>query len=209
MAGVWAGTDELDDVFLDFERILVNLRFHEQISKGQRSRDLLDPAIIGAQRDGTVQWQFADWHTRQIRGGYWIALDWDRLRSLEGCAKLMWLIFSAPRFQFTPSREGTDLEELRIPLGDETYRALGIRAKRVRDRLRTLLSAGQRVVAVDDAYLDFSVTPDPTDPRERVLRILRRRSSAQLPAPHRRTHRHRRITRCACGPTATPPAARA
>jgi hypothetical protein len=180
MAGVWAGTNELDEAFLDFERILNNLRFHEQIARGRKARELLDPAVIGAQRDSTVQWQFADWHTRQIRDGYWIELDWDRLRSLTGAAKMLWLILSAPRFQFTPSAGGTDLEELCVPLSPESYRALGIRASRPRDCRRTLDEAGQRIVAVDDTYVDFSIVPDPQEPRQRVLRVLRRRSNSQL-----------------------------
>ena len=183
MAGVWAGTDELDDAFLDFERILNNLRFHDQIRKGRKARELLDPAVIGAQRNSTVQWQFADWHVQQIRNGYWIELDWDRLRSLSGSAKMLWLILSAPRFQFNPSSDGTDLEEFTVPLSVETYRAFGIRAKRPRDCQRTLNDAGQRVVDVDDAYVDFAVTPDPEDPSGRVLRVLRRRSTQQLQLP--------------------------
>lgn len=180
MAGIWAGTDDFDEAFLNFERILNNLRFHEQINKGRRARDLLDPAIIGAQRDSTVHWQFADWHVQQIRNGYWIELDWDRLRSLSGAAKMLWLILSAPRFQFRPSAEGTDLEELCVPLSPEAYRALGIRASRPRDCRRTLDEAGQRVVAVDHTYVDFSIGPDPRAPRERVLRVLRRRNTPQL-----------------------------
>lgn len=177
MAGVRAGSGEFDEQFLDFERLLVSLRFDRQIRLRKEHPELYDAAAIGAQRNSTVQWQFAPWHVEQLQSGYWVELDWHKLRSLSGAAKMLWLVLSSPRIPFSRSTPG--FEELRVPLTSESYRVFGIRAARERDCKRSLEQAGQRLVAVDDSYVDMVVTRDPQS-RTPCLQVIRRRQDGQL-----------------------------
>jgi hypothetical protein len=179
MAGVRAGSGEFDRQFLDFERLLVSLRFDRQIRLRQTAPEMYDPVAIGAQRNSTVQWQFAPWHVEQLQNGYWVELDWDKLRSLSGAAKMLWLVLSSPRIPFVASREAPGLEELRVPLTPESYRVFGISASRERDCKRSLEQAGRRLVAVDDSYVDV-VLSDLAPSRGRLLRVVRRRYEGQL-----------------------------
>ncbi|MGE5858013.1 MAG: hypothetical protein ACM31K_05995 [Solirubrobacterales bacterium] len=179
MAGVRAGTGEFDRQFLDFERLLVSLRFDRQIRLRQTAPDMYDPVAIGAQRNSTVHWQFAPWHVEQLQNGYWVELDWDKLRSLSGAAKMLWLVLSSPRIPFVPSPGAPGLEELRVPLTPESYRVFGISASRERDCKRSLEQAGRRLVAVDDSYIEVMLSNEARS-RGRILRVVRRRSEDQL-----------------------------
>jgi len=63
---------------------------------------------------------------------------------------------------------------------DPAYRALGINTRRERDCKRRLEEAGRRLVAVDELYVDFAVTPDPARPGARLLTVVRRGAQQQL-----------------------------
>ena len=41
---------------------------------------------------------------------------WEKLRSLSGLTKTLWLLFSSPRVPFRPSIGAAGLEEITIPL---------------------------------------------------------------------------------------------
>lgn len=179
MAGVRAGSGEFDEQFLEFERLLLNLRFDRQISLRKSHPEMYDPVAIGAQRNSTVQWQFAAWHVEQLQSGYWVELDWDKLRSLSGAAKMLWLVLSSPRIPFSASAEVAGFEELHVPLTPESFRVFGISAARERDCKRSLEHAGRRLAAVDDSYVDVAVVLDPRT-RARCLRVVRRRQDGQL-----------------------------
>ncbi len=179
-AGYNAASDEYESEFLELDRLLVKLRFDRQITLRTAAPERYDAAAIGAQRDSTVQTQFADWHVRQIRGGYWASLDWEKLRSLAGAAKILWLLLSSPRIPFAALPQSPQLEELHVPLEVGSYRALGIKAKQDRDCRRVLSQAGQRIAAVDPSYEDIAVVPDRTRPKGFALSVVRRTAQSPL-----------------------------
>lgn len=55
----------------------------------------------------------------------------------------------------------------------------GISAARERDCKRSLAQAGERLVAVDDSYVDVAVVSD-AQARARCLRVIRRPQDGQL-----------------------------
>jgi len=177
--GFNAITGEHDPVLASMSRLYTDLVFDRQI-RLRRSGGAYDAAIMGGTRDGTVQVALGKWHARQLQQGYWVELDWEKLRSLSGLAKTLWLLFSSPRVPFRPSIGAAGLEEITIPLDLEAYRALGINTRRERDCKRRLEEAGRRLVAVDELYVDFAVTPDPARPGARLLTVVRRSAQQQL-----------------------------
>jgi len=177
--GFNAITGEHDPGLASLSRLYTDLVFDRQI-RLRRHGGAYDPAVMGGTRDGTVQVSLAKWHARQLQRGYWVELDWEKLRSLSGLAKTLWLLFSSPRVPFRPAAGAPGLEEITVPLDLEAYRALGISTKRERDCKRRLEEAGQRLVAVDELYVDFAVSPDPARPGRRLLTVVRRVASNQL-----------------------------
>jgi hypothetical protein len=178
--GFNAITGEHDPDLASMSRLYTELVFDRQIRLRRAAADSYDPSVMGATRDGTVQVRFAEWHARQLQHGYWVELDWEKLRSLSGLAKTLWLLFSSPRVPFVPVAEAPGLEEVSVPLDLGAYRALGINTQRERDCKRRLEEAGRRLVAVDELYVDFSVLPDSRRPGARRLSVVRRRDDAQL-----------------------------
>jgi len=177
--GFNAITGEHDPDLASMSRLYTDLVFDRQIQLRRRG-GAYDPAVMGGTRDGTVQVSLGKWHARQLQRGYWVELDWEKLRSLSGLAKTLWLLFSSPRVPFHPALGAPALDEVTVPLDLMAYRALGINTKRERDCKRRLEEAGQRLVAVDDHYVDFSVTPDPRRPGAKLLTVVRRRDTEQL-----------------------------
>ena len=177
--GFNAITGEHDPELASMSRLYTDLVFDRQIERRRRGGNY-DPAVMGATRDGTVQISLGKWHARQLQQGYWVELDWEKLRSLSGLAKTLWLLFSSPRVPFRQALGAPGLEEITVPLDLEAYRALGINTKRERDCKRRLEEAGQRLVAVDQLYVDFAVTPDPARPGAKLLTVVRRRANDQL-----------------------------
>lgn len=177
--GFNAITGEHDPGLASLSRLYTDLVFDRQI-RLRRNGGAYDPAVMGGTRDGTVQVSLGKWHARQLQRGYWVELDWEKLRSLSGLAKTLWLLFSSPRVPFRPAFGAPGLEEITVPLDLDAYRALGINTKRERDCKRRLEEAGQRLVAVDELYVDFAVTPDPVRPGHRLLTVVRRSASDQL-----------------------------
>jgi hypothetical protein len=177
--GFNAITGEHDPDLASMSRLYTDLVFDRQI-RLRRSGGAYDPAIMGGTRDGTVQVSLGKWHARQLQRGYWVELDWEQLRSLSGLAKTLWLLFSSPRVPFKPAFGAPSLEEITVPLDIEAYRALGINTRRERDCKRRLEEAGRRLVAVDEIYVDFAVTPDPARPGAKLLTVVRRRDQQQL-----------------------------
>ena len=178
--GFNAITGEHDPDLASMSRLYTDLVFDRQIRFRRQAAAKYDPAVMGATRDGTVQVRLAEWHARQLQHGYWVELDWEKLRSLSGLAKTLWLLFSSPRAPFVPSVGAPGLEEISVPLDLEAYRALGITTQRERDCKRRLEEAGRRLVGVDDFYVDFAVMPDPSRPGRRRLMVTRRRADGQL-----------------------------
>jgi hypothetical protein len=177
--GFNAITGEHDPDLASMSRLYTDLVFDRQI-RLRRGGGAYDPAVMGGTRDGTVQVSLGKWHARQLQRGYWVELDWEQLRSLSGLAKTLWLLFSSPRVPFRPALGAPGLEEITVPLDLEAYRALGINTRRERDCKRRLEEAGRRLVAVDELYVDFAVTPDPARPGAKLLTVVRRRDQEQL-----------------------------
>lgn len=177
--GFNAITGEHDPELASMSRLYTDLVFDRQIERRRRG-GAYDPAVMGAARDGTVQVSLGKWHARQLQQGYWVELDWEKLRSLSGLAKTLWLLFSSPRVPFRPALGTPGLEQITVPLDLDAYRALGINTKRERDCKRRLEEAGQRLVAVDESYVDFTVTPDPSRPGAKLLTVVRRSAQEQL-----------------------------
>jgi len=174
-SGVDADTGEYESAFVALERLLVRLEFSKQIGYRTTAPHRYDPALVGAERDGTVRATFARWHVRQIQRGYWVSVDWEKLRSLNGAAKLLWLMLSSPRVPFTECRGADHLEQLQLAVTMENYRALGINsAERRRCKFR-LLQYGRRLLEVDDSYLSFEVANDPHQRDAHQLIVVRRR----------------------------------
>lgn len=174
MAGVQASTGEYEAEFLDFERLVVMLRFDRQIGLRRTAPERYDPAVIGAQRDSTVKWQFADWHVEQLRSGYFGQLDWEKLRSLGGVAKMLWIMLSSQRMPFVPLAASEGLEELRLPLAPDGYSVFGIQTTRERDARRSLERGVERMMAVDSTYVGGGVEYEPGGPYSHSLTLMRR-----------------------------------
>ncbi len=179
-SGVDASTGEFDTELVAHERLLVRLEFNRQIRYRESAPHRYDPTLAGAEHDGTVKARFAEWHVRQMQRGYWVELDWEKLRSLNGAAKLLWLILSSPRIAFRPCEEAPHLEQLRTTLTMDGYRALGINSAERRNCKQRLLKYGQRLMAVDDSYVDFEVTSSDEQPGAHELTVLRRSVTDQL-----------------------------
>jgi hypothetical protein len=177
--GFNAITGEHDPDLASMSRLYTDLVFDRQI-RLRRGGGAYDPAVMGGTRDGTVQVALGKWHARQLQRGYWVELDWEKLRSLSGLAKTLWLLFSSPRVPFRPAIGAPGLEEITVPLDLDAYRALGINTRRERDCKRRLEEAGRRLVAVDELYVDFAVTPDPARPGAKLLTVVRRCAQEQL-----------------------------
>jgi hypothetical protein len=177
--GFNAITGEHDPDLASMTRLYTDLVFDRQI-RLRRGGGAYDAAIMGAKRDGTVQVALGKWHARQLQQGYWVELDWEKLRSLSGLAKTLWLLFSSPRVPFRSALGAPGMEQITVPLDLGAYRAVGINTKRPRDQRRRLVEAGQRLVAVDELYVDFAVTPDPARPGAEILTVVRRRLNDQL-----------------------------
>ena len=60
------------------------------------------------------------------------------------------------------------------------YRALGINSADRRNCKQRLLKYGRRLVAIDDAYVDFDVAPSRDLSGAHELTVLRRRATDQL-----------------------------
>jgi len=179
-SGVDATSGEFDTEFVALERLLVRLEFNRQIRYRETAPDRYDAALAGAEHDGTVKAKFAEWHVRQMQNGYWVELDWEKLRSLNGAAKLLWLVLSSPRIPFRPCDDAPHLEQMKTVLTMEGYRALGINSADRRNCKQRLLTYGRKLAAVDDSYVDFELVQSRDQPGAHELTVLRRRTTEQL-----------------------------
>ncbi len=179
-SGVDAHSGEFDTEFVALERLLVRLEFNRQIRYRESAPHRYDPALAGAEHDGTIKARFAEWHVSQMQRGYWVELDWEMLRSLSGAAKLLWLVLSSPRIAFRACEDAPHLEQLRTTLTLDGYRALGINSADRRNCKQRLLKYGRRLIAVDGSYVDFEVAPSVEQPGAHELTVLRRRVTDQL-----------------------------
>ena len=176
-SGVSAESGQYVADFVEYERLLVRLRFDRQIRLRTEAPELFDPAQAGAMRDSTVEGAYAQWLVKQVRAGYWRELDWEKLRSLPGVSKTLWLILSSPRLPFVTSASSDSLEELHVPLNMGAYRALGIKAKRPAGCKRTLAEALDRMIRVDGTtYVHGEVVPNPGPEGGYRLSLVRRRA---------------------------------
>lgn len=140
-------------------------------------RDVVHRSCLYSHERGTAQLTLTDWHARRLQQGDWIAVDPHPLDRLRGLARTLWLLLSAPRpFAFTPTEDGR--ESLAAPLDPDAYRALAITAPRARDRKRNLKLAAQYVLSTDDRYVEFAITPDPTQTDGDLFTVTRRRVDA-------------------------------
>lgn len=140
-------------------RLLIDLVWHEELERifqgTLRGRDDIGRRIGGARGSNTMRWRFHPAYAERIQTAEVISLDWDRLSALRGVAQSLWIQLSAPRFQFAPLLERSQVERLELPLDESAYQAFGIHATQDRDRRRTLNRAGERIMDVDPAYEAF------------------------------------------------------
>jgi hypothetical protein len=129
------------------------------------------PAAFNLDRIGRVT------RSSQIRSGYWVELDWDKLRALRGLSKTLWLLLSSHRVPFRALLDDPTGEGLIVPLDADAYRALGINRVRDRDCKRALEQAGRRMLAVDSTYREFDIVANGR--RLRVVRDCAPTSAAQ------------------------------
>jgi hypothetical protein len=102
-SGVDATTGEFETEFVALERLLVRLGFKPANPISRTGAGSLRPGLGRAEHDRTVEARFAEWHVRQMQNGYWVELDWQKLRSLNRAAKLLWPVLSSPRIPFRAS----------------------------------------------------------------------------------------------------------
>lgn len=168
-----------------YARLFTRLRFDDQITFRRDDPARYDPAVMGASGEGTVEITLDEWLASQVRAGYWVAVDWERLRALSGHAKTLWLLLNTPSAPFLVVPDAPSRERLVVPLDESAYRALGIHRKQARDRRRALRLAGQRIMRADPTYVNFDVIEDLVRPSEECLTIDRqRRTITQGVAAH-------------------------
>jgi hypothetical protein len=179
VSGYNSVTRQLEEGTYSKTRLLVDLAWHEALEEVRRGQldDRALGALLGRARLGskTVHWVFHHRYVEQIRAGELVSLDWERLRSLRGVAKTLWLQLAAPRFEFARFRERPDLEWIAIPLSPHAYDAFNVRATEPAARRRTLLQAGERIMKVDPRYVCFELASG----RGERLQIVRRVDDAQ------------------------------
>jgi len=115
-----------------------------------------------------------------MQNGYWVELDWDKLRSLNGAAKLRGSCFPRRAYPSRACEDASDLEQLKTVLTMEGYRALGINSADRRNCKQRLLTYGRKLAAVDNSYVDFEVVQSRDQPGAHELTVLRRRTTDQL-----------------------------
>jgi len=87
-----------------------------------------------------------------MQNGYWVELDWDKLRSLNGAAKLRGSWFPRRAYPSRACEDASDLEQLKTVLTMEGYRALGIKVLIV-ELQAAVAHLGRKLAAVDNSYV--------------------------------------------------------
>lgn len=171
------------NVMTDYVRFLSRVRFDEQINLRHDDPERYDPATMGRRWKGTVEYWFDPYWGRQLRAGYWIAVDWEKMHRFKGLPKTLWLVFSAPSTRFDAASDDDTMESIELPLNREIYDAFGINRARERDCWDALRKAGARLTAIDTAYRSVEVRDDPSASLGAKMLVVNRTRGSILLGP--------------------------